>query len=212
MKTQKRSSLRSGFRCCFPLFALMAFTLVQGTARADNFLFSFSNDPSWGNVNGTVTGEIFGLINNATSAATDIQVFTYPAGLVQFGSYPTPIDVMAWTGGSFGENAFTETAGNITGGGFYITGANGINDQLFIDASIGNPGPTNFLDIGSNDTMYVWNNNGIGATGVTFTPATAAATPELSSVVLMSTMLLGLAFVARKRIAAGLRPALRTDD
>jgi hypothetical protein len=190
----------------------MAFTLVQGTARADNFLFSFSNDPSWGNVNGTVTGEIFGLTNNSTSAATDIQIFSYPAGLVLFGSYPTPIDVMAWTGGSVGENGFTETAGNITGGGFFISGANGVYDQLFINAGIGYPAGTNFLDIGSSDTTFVWNNNGIGATGVTFTTATAAATPELSSVVLMSTMLLGLAFVARKRIAAGLRPALRTDD
>src|ERR1700678_2964510 len=91
-------------------------TVACGAARADNFTFSFSNDPEWGNVDGTVTGEIFGLPFNGTAPATDVQITSYPAGLVKSGSYPTPIDVFSWTGG-IAYNSFTVNDGTITGGG-----------------------------------------------------------------------------------------------
>jgi hypothetical protein len=49
-----------------------------------DFMFSFSN--TVGNVNGTVTGEIFGLTDNATGPASNVVVDGYPAGL----GLPTP--------------------------------------------------------------------------------------------------------------------------
>jgi hypothetical protein len=46
-----------------------------------DFMFSFSN--TVGNVNGTVTGEIFGLSDNASNqAASNVILDSYPAGLL----------------------------------------------------------------------------------------------------------------------------------
>jgi hypothetical protein len=194
------------------LLALTALALAtSGTALADNFFFSFSDDPGApvGNFAGTVTGEIFGLVNNSTSAATAIVIDSFPAGLNSFGTYTTPFDVLTnWTGGSLNENSFTETAGVITGGGFELSGANGVNDQFFIDSScacssFGLMKGTNFLDIGSNDTKYVWNDNGIGATGVTFTAAgSGSAVPEPTSAGLATLLVLGIAPFVRRKLKA----------
>jgi hypothetical protein len=110
----------------FVAAAALLTVLTCGVAQADNFLFSFSNDPNGpGNVQGTVTGEVFGLPHNGTGAATDIQIYSYPAGLVLFGSYTPPIDVFSWAD-TIGENSYTVTNGVVTGGGFYITQANGV--------------------------------------------------------------------------------------
>ncbi|MGA2722515.1 MAG: PEP-CTERM sorting domain-containing protein [Bryobacteraceae bacterium] len=206
----QRTSYRSGFRSLLPLFAVMAFTLFHGTAKGDNFSFSFSNDPTGpGNVDGTVTGEILGLVNNSTSPATAVLVDSYPAGLVEFGSYTTPFNVLAaWTGGTVGENSFTEVGGVITGGGFDIVEANGVNDQLYIDSNcscdvFGLGTGTNFIDIGSNDSRYVWNDNGIGASGVTFTAAgSSSSVPEPASWTLLATVIGSLAYGLRKRTTA----------
>jgi hypothetical protein len=173
--------------------------LACGVARADNFTFSFSSDPTLSTVSGTVTGEIFGLPDNGTGAATDIVVTSYPAGLVSFGSYPTPVDIFTWTGGLTGENSFTVTNGVITGGGYWIDEANGDDDQLYLSAGIGYANGTNFFDIGSNDTLYVWNNNGIGTNGVSYS---LASTPEPGSLLLLGSGLLSLAGRLRRKVKA----------
>ena len=51
-----------------------------GPATADNFLFSFTNET--GNTPGTVTGEIFGLVNNSISPATDVTITSAPPAIV----------------------------------------------------------------------------------------------------------------------------------
>jgi hypothetical protein len=53
---------------------------------------------------------------------------------------------------------------------FSLFGANGINDQLYLNSQcacqqFGLMLGTNFIDIGSNDTLYVWNDNGMTPTG-----------------------------------------------
>lgn len=173
--------------------------LACGTAKADTYDFSFSNT-SLGNVAGTVTGQIVGLCFNGTCSAAAVYVDSYPAGLVESGSYPTPINVMSWTGGTIGENSFTVVDGVITGGGFDIYQANGIDDQLYINSNCCGSS-TSFFDIGSNDSLYVWNDNGIGPDGVTFT-LVSSTTPEPSSLLLLGTGLLGLGpFIRRVAVS-----------
>jgi hypothetical protein len=60
-------------------FALMisGIVLAAGPASADDFSFSFTNDI--GNVAGTVTGEILGLTDNSTGAATDVIIESFPS-------------------------------------------------------------------------------------------------------------------------------------
>src|ERR1700691_4926172 len=134
----------------------MVISLACGTANASTLYFSFSN--TIGDVAGTVTGEIDGLDPNGTSTPTAVLVDLYPAGLVAFGSYPTPVNVMDWTGGytAGGDtNTFTLAGGNFVSGDFSIEGANGVNDQVYINSNCCGVPDTNFLDIGSNDDLYV---------------------------------------------------------
>lgn len=174
--------------------AALAVVLTSGMARAASFNFAFSNDPSLGNVAGTVTGELIGLPFNGTGAATSVLIDSYPAGLVQFGSYPTPFDVLAWSGGFFNENSFTVANGVIVSGAFSLSNANA--DQLFINSACCGGAGTNFLDIGSGDDLYVWNDNGMGREGVTFTSA-GSGIPEPGTMVLLGA---GLVCLSVRRV------------
>ena len=124
-----------------------------------------------------------------------------PQGL---GSYPTPVDVFTWTGGTIVDNSFTLSGGNFVSGGFSIQtttigGANGDNDQLFVNAPCcGGRRATNFLDIGSNDSLFVWNQNNNGPGDITFTAVTAAV-PEPGTLVLLAMGLIGFGAVRRRR-------------
>ena len=180
--------------------AILGLTLLgalSGEAQAVslNFDFSITNDPTWGNVNGTVTGEVFGLVNNATSSATSVEVFTWPAGLIPLASQPyytAPIQATTWAN-QF-ENSFTVVAGVVTSGGFHADNATAVSDldRLYLNGN--GPcvsGPTcSFLSLGSNDSQYVW------ATSNSFTQFTPTATPLPATWTMMLIGFVGLGFFA----------------
>jgi hypothetical protein len=176
----------------FSGFVFGALLLFSRVAQADNFSFSFSNDPAFGNMDGTVTGKIFGLTDNAMSSATDVIIDSYPASLIQFGSYSTPVDVSTWTNSFVYENSFTVVNDQITGGAFSIVNS-ATNDVLLINSSLLGGGD-NYLSIGSFNGSQVWDANAVGSTGVTF-----ISTPEPSSLsfLLVAGLVAGLTALRR---------------
>jgi hypothetical protein len=186
----------------FALGTLVLF-MASGAALADNFNFTFCNDPNGpGNVQGCVTGQVQGIPHTGTSAASAVWINSYPPGL---GSYTTPFNVLAWTGYTIVEDSFTSTNGVMTAAFFSLKGANGINDQLYLNSQcacvqFGLMLGTNFIDIGTNDTRYVWNDNGMTQTGVVFT--NAGTIPEPSTLALLGSGIAGLAGVIRLKLRA----------
>ena len=174
--------------------AMMA-SFFSPTARADDFTFTFTN--TIGNTPGTVTGEIYGLVNNSTGAATDIIITSAPANVAN--NIPS-FDINTYAsdtgnGEGFGvtHNSFTELNGQITAAVYQM--GPGFFDINLVCCGVSFPGGYNEL-ITPNDGYNVVNLDGLA--GITFSPASV---PEPSSVILLSTILLSLAFVARKRFA-----------
>ncbi len=158
--------------------AALAAALLAATAPAGAVSVTYSFTNTVGNISGTVFGHIDGLVDNATSAATNVWVDSYPSGL---GNYLTPFDVLAWSGGSVNENSFTLVGGVVTAAFFSIVGANGINDQLYLNSACNcafATGHTNFLDIGSNDQLYVWNVGDFNAQDGLLIPGANPGVPE----------------------------------
>jgi len=167
----------------------LASSLVSSNAaRALTFDFSFTNNV--GNVSGTVTGEIVGLVNNTTSSATAVDILTWPAGLIPLSSQPfytSPIDATTWA--SQFVNTFTVVNGNLVASDFHADNSTGVStlDRLFINSGPCSSGPTcSFLSLGSNDSLYVWQ----GST---------TATPIPAALPLFATGLGVMGFIARRR-------------
>ena len=166
---------------------------LASPAHALDFNFSFSNVT--GNADGTVTGEIFGLTNNATSAASDIVIDSAPAGWV-LPAIPFSVFSHAgdWSGGYIDENSFTVSNGVLTDANFQIYGGyfdlnydntyNEFGDLRVITGVVPPTGP------------YIQNTDGFG--GVTYT-----AVPEPSTWAMMGLGFasLGLAGYRRRRLA-----------
>lgn len=170
--------------------AAAALASVAGSAQAVSVTYSFVNVV--GDVPGTVFGHVDGLVDNATSAATAVWVDSYPAGLaggLGLGTYPTPFDVLsAWSGGTLAENSFTMSGGVVTAAFFSLFGANGDNDQLYLNSACScafGTGHTNFLDIGTSDTLYVWNVGDLHAADGLLIPGGVIGVPEPASWALM---------------------------
>ncbi|HUK52608.1 MAG TPA: hypothetical protein VL099_04890 [Candidatus Binatia bacterium] len=160
------------------LLGLLCLMLPQ-TARADNFTFSFTG------TYGTVTGEIFGLTNNTTGAATDVTITSFPGIFLSdpllAGSAVTDLFSGQW---NILENTFTESSGAINS---YVFTCNDINGTTFI-LSIGYQAGILEIAYGATD---------VGP--VSFVPSSPVAAPEPASFGLMLFGLMALVTLVEVR-------------
>lgn len=167
------------------VFALSGILLAAASAKADSFSFSFTGG---GNVPGTVTGEILGLVNNATGAASKVVITSYPAAMDASDLGPAPIDVTAWSNIFF--NSFTETNGEITSAIFQAKAPNGENGYRLLDLTPSDGIQLQTLNASLTENLYV-----IAGTNLAddhFKPLTAQ-TPEPGT---LSIFLLGVLWLS----------------
>lgn len=132
--------------------AFLSALLASTAAHATDIPFSFTN--TIGDVSGTVTGRIIGLVDNSTSAATAIYIDSFPTALNSaFGS--PPIDVFAWNDQWFyvGQNSFTLSNGVLTSAQFFVQAQ---DDNGFFQLWLNGDGNTNFLSLDGLNNLYVY--------------------------------------------------------
>jgi len=116
------------------LSAATAVMLVSAPGHALNFNFSFTNQT--GNVPGTVTGEIDGLLDNATSVPTHVTVTSFPSALGL--GVSAPFDTIGAVDSVL--NHFTVTAGVITASQYLAVGQMPVSLNYILDLnSISSP-------------------------------------------------------------------------
>jgi hypothetical protein len=180
---------------------IVGIVLLGTYAKADNFYFSFTDTTGAGYVFGTVTGEIEGLTNNATGPAAEVLLLSFPTAVLYLpGSVPPGVpplfecpstsavcDVSLWYSQEFGfsPNIFTETNGLIT---YFDFNSFSFNADFIFGLEDGG----GFLSLNTDESS-------VGSQEVVFYPP--GPVPEPTSVILMLTVLVGLAFVARMRMA-----------
>lgn len=180
---------------------LLAAGAMRPASAVISFEFSFSNDPAWGNVPGTVTGRILGLVDNATSTATGAFIDTAPDAL---GYGPFPVDVFSRFP-VISENSFTVVGGVMTDASFLAQSQDNLGSGfpgpawLYININ----GSTNFLDANDNNNQeFVWNEGGLN--GVTFTPIVVPGPLAISG----AAMAFGFSRKLRKRIKGRPQPPI----
>jgi hypothetical protein len=86
---------------------------MTASAQAGRLNFDFSFTGTFGNqIGGTVTGEIFGLTDNATGPASAVDIYSVP-GSVVYGE-TLPFNTMTAENGTVNSNSFTVVNGEIT--------------------------------------------------------------------------------------------------
>jgi hypothetical protein len=155
----------------------LATALTSSQAQALDFSFSFFG--TIGTTTGTVSGEIFGLANNATSAATDLVIDSLPPS---FG-FATPYDMFPTTPAA---NFFT------------------VSNGVIIDGQFGAFDPTHTFEFGLNfatqnvvkDPAGATTYNNLGFAGATYS---AVAVREPVSWALLISGIAGLRLLRRRR-------------
>ncbi len=161
--------------------ALTLLGMTSADAKVLDFKFSFSDNGSQGFIfetPGTVTGEIIGLIDNATSAATAVFIDSAPAALGF--SLATPYDTTQ--NGYVVSNSFTVSNGRIVADSYDVNGA------VALIFALG--GSVNYVEGPTGRTT----GNFDGLAGVTFT-----AVPENSTWVLALVGFAGVGLVSCRR-------------
>jgi hypothetical protein len=81
--TTRRRHLRANIRTMrlFPIFLGAGLIALLHPTASQALVFTFSFTDTIGNVGGTVTGEIDGLVNGANVPATDVILESYPSGI-----------------------------------------------------------------------------------------------------------------------------------
>ena len=191
------------------LKAALTVALIGGStaAQAADFIFTFGSDLSDPNVNptsavsGTVTGRILGLADDGQSSAQSVFIDSYsPDGTV------VPIDALLWFWPyPDSANLFTVEHGRIVSAIFQRSSEFSPSfDRLYINVPIFDAGGTNYASLGSNNTLAIWNNQGLQ--GVTFTRIDTAV-PEPATWALMLLGFGAIGFAARRRRERALSPA-----
>lgn len=175
-------------RAFMRVIAAAALAWSAGAAPAADFSFTFSSDltdpNAPGAVDGTVTGRILGLADNGDSSAQAVLIDSYSAD----GSVGLPIDATQWF--IVDQNWFTVEGGEIVGAVFRADNFDPFSlDQLLINVLFDGPFGANYVSLGSNNEVRIWNNQGLG--GITFTRLDGAV-PEPAT---WAMMLLGLGAV-----------------
>jgi hypothetical protein len=180
-----------------PKFKLLIASLVTAVlavpvsqpSTALTFDFSFTNDPTIGNVSGTVTGEIVGLTDNATSAATAVYIYSIPAPLslpdVPFNILSPPADFT--TNETTFQNTFTVSQGQIISAEFlavagprYSTGSCGCPHSYVLGLDAPPYTYSYFQDL-QTDINGVTPNRAVDAFTVTFTPVSSVPAPNVGA-------------------------------
>jgi len=134
-----------------------------------DFTFSFTGTVPPGSVAGTVTGEIFGLTEGASSSATNVIVVSYPVGLEP----PSPPQTVF---SGIVSNAFeVDSSGAVTGAAYLS-----IDNSVSLSLSLGFLG---FNALARQTTPFPTIENELGFAGATYTLVTPV--PEPSSVTLL---------------------------
>jgi PEP-CTERM motif len=165
-------------------FGAAALIALSSSAHAVNFDFSFCNNTSdGGTVAGCVKGEIFGLTNNATSSASNVEVLSYPSGITPLPAAPFNVPDYASDLSLFiNTNYFVVTNNVITDGQYQIYGG-------YFDINIGGQ----YNTLASSDSLTrVQNLEGLD--GITF-----SAVPEPSTWLMMFLGFAGVGFMAYRR-------------
>jgi hypothetical protein len=187
------------------LLAVAILTAMAGQTQADQiFNFSFTNNPGFGNVAGTVTGQIDLSFNgDGTGAASQVTIDAAPTGLLSL-----PFETLT-ASSTVIDNAFTVSGGRVTSAEFQVNdGINPVNQSsLGIELALNNNFGVNLLYIDPPNTApeaFVLANNA-GLSG-----ANIVATPAPPTIVLLASGTLaagGFRFCRRRRGTAGSRPA-----
>ena len=168
--------------------AVAAALVASGPAHAGlDFNFSFTGDAT-GFVLGTVTGEIFGLTDDATSVPTDLVITSAPAGL---GMPAFPYDLSNAPGLHFSGDTFTVSGGAITATDFSEIS---LTDRVALELDEGTG--DNILEGPTADTTA----NAGGFTGVTYTSADTSDVPEPATAALLLSGLFGLRWLRRRSV------------